>query len=206
MSGSTPSTVIHTPCNMKIRITEINTLLLKPGNRITKKERNEIDGKIQCSCMGNTAPSTPARTSWLNELSQHVTCVLPAICIHYSHYTLPTWKVASLSIKKRLPFIFLRARQALQPTSSSFVLSNKTIFPRMRQGMLAEFQRMCTGLTARRGQSLGEHQRRTAVKKLRTIIWYKRACISKQCDDLLSANWHLKKDVNENIVIEQDLN
>ena len=53
-----------------------------------------------------------------------------------------------------------------------------------------QFPWICTGLAARRGQRLSEHHRRTdehdTKRTLQTIIWYKRACISNQRDNLLS--------------------
>jgi len=52
MSGSTPSTVIHTLCNVTIRITDVETQLAKPGTKIPKKKRNEIDGSAVFSVHG----------------------------------------------------------------------------------------------------------------------------------------------------------
>ena len=61
-------------------------------------------------------------------------------------------------------------------------LLEKTTFPRMRKGKRLEFQGICTREATERGQHLGEHQRGTewgqeTKKTLRTILWYKRACI-----------------------------
>jgi len=47
------------------------------------------------------------------------------------------------------------------------------------------------------------HDGHDTERTLRTIIWYKRACISNQRDNLLSLSQPLKKDVNKNVVIEQ---
>jgi len=71
-----------------------------------------------------------------------------------------------------------------------------------------KFQWICTGLVAPRVQRLGEqtnkqtstkglpHDAQDTVKTLRTIIWYKRACIGTQSDIFLSPSNFLKRTTN----------
>jgi len=49
------------------------------------------------------------------------------------------------------------------------------------------------------------HDRQDTVKTLRTIIWYKRACIRQTTRQPILAIQPLKKDVKKNVVIEQVL-
>ena len=80
--------------------------------------------------------------------------------------------------------------------------------PQERRKKTWNFQRICTGFVASRGQRLGERQRRTAwwarhSKDTATIIWYKRACIRQITQRLSLAVTTSKKDVHKSVGIEQ---
>jgi len=55
-----------------------------PGTRIPKKERNQINGEMQRSYTGNTAPLPLADKWWFDAQYEHVTCILRTEYIDYS--------------------------------------------------------------------------------------------------------------------------
>ena len=95
---------------------------------------------------------------------------------------------------------------------SDSVLSKTAIFPGMRGGNVAQFQWICTGFVAPRGQCLGKHQRRTA--------WWARhsedttndhlvqTCLysTNNRDPFLWPSQPLKRTSTKYVVIEQILN
>jgi len=93
-------------------------------------------------------------------------------------------------------------------SSQRFRLIKDAIFPQ-KEGRKREISNESTRGSSL-DQRLGERQRRTAwwqdtVKTLRTIIWYKRACICLERDNFPLMSKPLKTDVNQNFVTERFL-
>jgi len=93
---------------------------------------------------------------------------------------------------------------------SGCVLSKKAILPRTSEGMHASSHE------STKGWPLGEanvyvstkgvqHDGQHTAKTRRKIVSYQHACVRKQRDDLLSADWPREKNVYENVLIEQVL-
>jgi len=95
------------------------------------------------------------------------------------------WSVRELLRSSRAAFVAGATRHVRPLGTSESVLLKTAIFPGMREGYVNRFNKFAQGWSLHEANVYVStkgalHDGQDTVKTLRTIIWYKRACIGKQ--------------------------